>query len=77
MNTLRSHTNCITDTCVIKIMAWLPFELLFCLCQATVNGLLVALIDDLKNRKKFPGRSVAFLFHGNYNAYVDKILNFG
>lgn len=31
LNTLRSHTNYRTSTCVIRIMVWLSFELLSCL----------------------------------------------
>lgn len=44
------------------------------------NGLLTALTGELKNKKKFLGRSLAFLFREkppNYNACIDKIMDLG
>lgn len=50
MNILRSHTNYITGTCVLRVMIWLPFELLFSdFTKPYVNNLLAALTKkDLK-----------------------------
>lgn len=44
MSILRSHTNYTTGTCVVRVMIWLPFELLFSdFAKPYVNNLLAAL----------------------------------
>lgn len=50
VNILRSHTNYITGTCVVRVMVWLPFELLFSdFTKPYGNNLLAALTKkDLK-----------------------------